>query len=399
MLLFIAAVAITFHLFPGRIQRRFFLSITNVAFLVPLVPNPQSWACLVLFIGGTYGILSFSRTYRWWPLIPIGICTTIAAFVIIKRYSFLEYALPSSIWKHVVEVVGLSYMLFKFIHVLVDQWQGQLAPCSFMSYTTYQLAFFTLLAGPIQRYNDFHRFWEEMDPRPGDIRETLLAWNRILTGMVKMGLFASLASFAFERAGLNFEPQPIAKLLSRFAIYLYSYPLFLYFNFSGYTDVVIGSAGLLGCVLPENFNRPYVARNVHDYWNRWHMSLTFWIRDYIFMASYKACAELFSSWQKLIGYGLIFLSLAFAGVWHGATANFAVFGAIHGLGAGANQAYADALKKMLGRSGIKRYQESRWIRCVAVLLTFNFVCFSLLFFSTGLERTLEILNAVGSQLF
>ena len=66
--------------------------------------------------------------------------------------------------------------------------------------------------------------------------------------------------------------------------------MYLYFNFSGYTDVVIGSAGLLGFTLPENFNRPYLARNVLDFWNRWHISLTHWIRDYVFMSTYKEAA-------------------------------------------------------------------------------------------------------------
>ena len=74
----------------------------------------------------------------------------------------------------------------------------------------------------------------------------------------------------------------------------YAYPAFVYFNFSGYTDIVIGAGRLFGLGLPENFNRPYLARNTVDFWNRWHITLSTWIRDYVFMASYKWAAARWS---------------------------------------------------------------------------------------------------------
>jgi len=115
----------------------------------------------------------------------------------------------------------------------------------------------------------------------------------------------------------------------------------------------------------------------------------------VFMTSYKAVARRFPSRAKELGYGLLFLSLFLTGVWHGTTLGFAVFGVIHGLGAAANQIYGNALKSRLSRAAFQRYQRSRAIRLAANLLTFHFVCFSLLFFSSGVARTREVLRAVA----
>src|SRR5262249_8098091 len=154
----------------------------------------------------------------------------------------------------------------------------------------FQLAFFTLQAGPIQRFTDFQRWWDDPSPEaPSEDGRTqvLEAWDRVLNGAVKMGILAVLALAAWERLSAGFaNPQPGWKLLSRFVLYLYLSPAFLYLNFSGYTDIVVGSARLLGLRLPENFDRPWLARNMVDFWNRWHISLSTWIRDYVFMRTY-----------------------------------------------------------------------------------------------------------------
>ena len=388
-------VAVLFHLLPWRSSRRVLLSAVNLALLVPLVPNAQSWLCGTAFILGTYAAVRLQKARPSGNVVFATIALVIAAFLYLKRYAFLTSLLPSRFLEHPIELVGLSYMLFKFIHVLVDQWQGQLAPLSFTCYVNYQLAFFTILAGPIQRYNEFHDFWAEVGAGAGDTQETLRAWNRVLTGMIKMGAIAPVFWHFFDSADQALGPNPIASPLRHFAVFFYAYPIYLYFNFSGYTDIAVGCGALLGLRVPENFDHPYLARNVLDFWNRWHISLSSWIRDYVFMTSYKAVARRFPSRAKECGYGLLFLSLFLTGVWHGTTAGYAVFGAIHGLGAAINQIYGNALKSRLSRAAFQRYQRSRSVRLAANLLTFHFVCFSLLFFSSGVARTFDVLRAAA----
>jgi D-alanyl-lipoteichoic acid acyltransferase DltB (MBOAT superfamily) len=387
-----------FSLSPTRRQRQILLSAVNFAFLVLLVPNPQSWVGFAAFLGGTYGLLKLERARPSPALVALGITVFVFLFVCVKRYAFIEWLLPDDWPLRDVELVGLSYMLFKFIHVLVDESQGQIARLNLLAYANYQLGLFTLLAGPIQRYEEFQQFWESTGQAEGGARVSLEAWNRLLLGMIKMGIVATLIAELIAHGGRLFTGAEAPRALSKLGATFYLYPVYLWANFSGYTDIVLGCAALIGFRLPENFNRPFLARNVIDFWNRWHISLTRWIRDYVFMASYKFIAERLPAVSKSLSYLLLFLSLLVAGMWHGATAGFVVFGALHGLGAAATQAYGDALKSRLGRAAFLRYQHNEWIRAAAMLVTFHFVCFTFLFFALGVGGTFEALRAARLQL-
>jgi alginate O-acetyltransferase complex protein AlgI len=392
-------VPILFHQFSGKLPRQLILSGINLAFLWTFVPNLVSWLGFALFICGTYSIVLLVRRRTAGFFLLISILGVLAAFIIIKKYTFIIWVLPENIRDHKIAIIGISYMLFKFIHVLVDSWQGQLERLTFSCYANYQLSFFTLVAGPIQRYNDFHKGWELMDAGPSDKMEILLAWNRLLTGFIKMGGLAVIAKSIYDWAIRDYGSQlPSGQLILRFLVIYYFYIIYLYFNFSGYTDIAIGSARLFGFELPENFNWPFIARNVLDFWNRWHITLTHWIRDYVFMTTYKFGAEHFPRFGKQIGYMMLFTSLFLSGVWHGSTMNFAIWGFIHGIGAMATQIYGDLLKRYLGRARYHRYQKSEWIRWIAIIVTFHYVCFALLFFAMEAKQAISILVSFWTRL-
>ncbi len=397
-LVFCAVLAIVIPLLHRLGLRQSILAAANLSFLAAVVPNKRSAACLALFVGATYLALRLVRDRPRPGLVPATIALVIVGFLFLKRYTFVEWMLPEAAWRVVPEVIGISYMLFKFIHVVVDQSQGQLAPFTFASYANYQLLCFTITAGPIQRYNDFHEYWTARELPPWDGRDTLISWNRLLTGMIKVGLLAPIAWDLFEKSRSQLLSDPRVEVLPQFAVFFYAYPVFMYLNFSGYTDIVVAAARLIGLTLPENFNRPYLSRNVIDYWNRWHISLSIWIRDYVFMASYKFCVERFRGQSKQLGYGLLFFSLFLSGVWHGSTPGFAVFGAIHGLGAATNRIYGDTLRSWLGRERYKRYEKNPLIHWVAVVVTLHFVGFAFVFFSSGVQGALRILSMVGRSL-
>ncbi len=380
-----ATIVIVYHLLPAARPRRALLGTANVFFLLPFIPDLWSGAWLLGFIFGTYAALALVRARPGRRLVWTTIAVTVALFTYVKRYSFIPTIVPVELWWELwsrpVVVVGLSYMLFKFIHMVVDEWQGQLVPFTFLSYVNYQLAFFTLVAGPIQRYNDFKRGWDTMDQEPTESRQSWLAWNRILIGMLKMRVVAPLVQAASDYARQTGSPDSSQGWLLLVAFY--AFPVQLYFNFSGYTDAAIGSARLLGFELPENFNRPYLARNVLDFWNRWHMSLSQWIRDYVFMASYKAAATNYPRWARSWSYALLFVALFITGIWHGTTSGFVAFGVLNGLGAALNRAYGDFLRAVLGRAGLERYLKNALIRVLAIMATFHYVCFCHLAFASG----------------
>jgi D-alanyl-lipoteichoic acid acyltransferase DltB (MBOAT superfamily) len=377
-------IVLVFQLLPVARLRRFFLGVVNALFLAPLVHNTQSWIWFVIFLGGTYVALVLVRFRPRPSLVWIAIAVAVGLFTYLKKYSFVPLIVPVELWWDAwgepIVMVGLSYMLFKFIHMVVDEWQDQLEPFTFFSYLNYQLVFFTLVAGPIQRYNDFKRGWDQMDLQTVETRESWLAWNRILTGMIKMRVIAPVIALALPH-GVAASSSPSNAWLMLLGFY--AFPVQLYFNFSGYTDAAIGSARLLGFQLPENFNRPYLARNVIDFWDRWHMSLSHWVRDYVFMVSYKAAAMQFPRTARWWGYGLLFVTLYILGIWHGTASGFAVFGILNGIGAVVNRAYGDFLRSVLGRRGVERYLHSRVVQCLAILVTFHYVCFCHLAFASS----------------
>ncbi len=306
-LFFCGAAVIVFHLAPGKRLRQIVLACVSLMFLIPLVPDLRSWIWFVFFLGITYGALALVRAQSRGWIVTAAVSLVLLLYLYVKRYTllaaFIPFPLALDMRLHKAELVGLSYMTFKFIHMLIDQWQGQLAPFNLWRYLNYQLSFFTITAGPIQRYNDFLKYWEEMDLQPSETRESLLYWIRILTGMIKVGLLGAYVETALKSYGGLWTTPTLGSVLIAF----YAYPVYLYFNFSGYTDIVIGAGGLLGFRLPENFNRPWLSRNVLDFWDRWHITLTHWIRDYVFMSSYKAAATAFPRGARSWSYALLFL--------------------------------------------------------------------------------------------
>jgi alginate O-acetyltransferase complex protein AlgI len=391
-------VVLIFHLPRGKRIRQLILAAASVLFLVTQVPNVRSWIFFAVVLACTYGMLMLVRATRLGGVVAGAIGLLLLIFLYVQRYGFFSSWVPVPMdWDldvHPVELVGLSYMFFKLIHMLVDEWQGQLAPFNLWSYLNYQLSFFTLTAGPIQRYNDFLLGWDEMDRQPRDAGEGLRLWVRLLGGLLKISILGAWAQAAFQKAAPSNGPLSLANALVCF----YAYPAYLYFNFSGYTDVMLGAGGLLGFKLPENFNRPYLARNVLDFWDRWHISVTHWIRDYVFMTSYKSAATQFPRAARWWSYALLFAALFFAGIWHGTTAGYVVFGALNGLGAAVTRAYGDALRAALGGPGLKAYLQNRTIQRIAVVVTLHYVGFCFLFFALSPQEVQFLLAAASRDL-
>jgi alginate O-acetyltransferase complex protein AlgI len=312
----------------------------------------------------------------------------LAVFLILKKYQFLGPILPHRILTLNVVIVGLSYMLFRQIHFVVDMAQGQIEQVSLWDYLNYQFNLFGLLAGPIQRYQDFRESWVALHPLADDWSKQLRITARLFTGVVKLALIAPFflhwAESAYVRQLHVWKPEDVA----RFAKLFYAYPAYIFFNFSGYCDVVIAGAALVGIRLPENFNHPYFARNMIDYWTRWHMSLTNWIRDYLFTPLYKYGAEKWPTRSKALTYACYFITLTLVGVWHGSTWNFVIFGLLNGVGVMVTKMWEQNIIRRRGRAGLREYLKSPSIHAIAWVMTMNFVCLTLLFFPTGRARFL-----------
>jgi alginate O-acetyltransferase complex protein AlgI len=401
-LLVLFAVAAVYFLLPGTQARQAAFAAGSFGFLHSYLPNPLSWAVLAAFLlsGFACGRLLQARPSRL--VFAAYITLLVASFAILKRYDFVRWCVPAMVLERPVAIVGLSYMLFRQIHFLVDLMQGQIERPGLWSYLNYQLNPFTLLAGPIQRYQDFQAYWDHPSPLHRDRHELLKGYLRLFVGIIKVVVFSAAFREVYDRMldRLDGGGPSVGALrtTAAFALMLYSFMFYLYLNFSGYCDVVIAGAGLLGLRLPENFRSPFAARNILDYWTRWHITLGHWIRDYLFTPFYKAGVERWPSRATSVAVTGYFVAFTLAGIWHGSTWNFLVYGLLHGAGASAAKLWETVIVKRGGRPALKRYLQSPTIRRLAVVGTFHYACFTLLFFAMDLDRGRRILGKVLGSL-
>ena len=171
-------------------------------------------------------------------------------------------------------------------------------------------------------------------------------------------------------------------------VFLLAYPCYMYFNFTGYCDIMIGLAAAVGFTLPENFRQPYLARNMVDYWNRWHVTLSEFFRDYMYLPVYTALRKRVP--QALAISVTSLLAFFVMGIWHDNTVMMAAFGLFHGIGVAVVNLYGELLKKLLSREQLKRYRQSLLIRVAAVVVCQCYVVAAFLLFAYDWDQLQEV---------
>jgi D-alanyl-lipoteichoic acid acyltransferase DltB (MBOAT superfamily) len=222
--------------------------------------------------------------------------------------------------------------------------------------------------GPIQSFDDFNKEKDVVD-EPLSFDEALKAVERIARGLFKKFVVAyfidSLLLTGFQSDGwyLFFEIQVFA--------------FWIYLDFSAYMDVVIGVGRLMGVSTPENFNRPYLSRNITVFWERWHITLSMFIRRNIFVPIQLYVARKARDKNSLLPASLAFMvSFVLCGMWHGLTWTFFLWGLLHALALVICNAYKSILRSMLKADQLKQYNNSFAIRSVATIITFEFIALS-----------------------
>jgi D-alanyl-lipoteichoic acid acyltransferase DltB (MBOAT superfamily) len=283
-----------------------------------------------------------------------------------------------------VYFVGLSYLAFRSSQLVLEIRNGVVKKPSLWQYLGFCFFVPTMTVGPINPYSNFRRAFAAEPPAIPVGRAAL----RILVGAVKYQFFGSLCN-RLTYDGLLLDSHP--HHLIDFPVAVFFYYLYLYCNFSGYCDMAIGAAGLIGVPVAENFDNPFAARNVKDFWNRWHITLSIYMRDVVFSPLSKFLVRVMGPARANHAIALtITVVFLLVGIWHGVGWNYAAFGAAHALGVVVNHYYTIILKKRLGREGFKAYTENRWIHAVAVMLTFCYVAASLMFFANTFPEMKQI---------
>lgn len=375
---------------------------------------PKSWRSIILLIASyvfymvwkpIYGLLIFGLTLANFvfglliarseknkkALMVAAVAVNLLTLAYFK-YAYFAFDLASQIATpfgihlpplalQIILPLGISFFVFEFIHYVVDVYKGSKPVGSFIDFALFASFFPTQIAGPIKRYQDFI---------PQLLQENKFKLKNIDDGMwlILFGLFKKVL-FADNLAAVVNSAFSHPELLSGVDLWLavYAFAFQIYFDFSGYTDIARGSALLIGYKVPLNFNLPYMSASIAEFWHRWHISLSTWLRDYLYIPLGGSRCSRYLNWRNL------FLTMTLGGLWHGASLHFLVWGAYQGI-------------MLILHKELKELTDAnRWLcslksspifRGLSIVFTFHVVCIGWVFFRA---ETMPSALAILSKLF
>jgi alginate O-acetyltransferase complex protein AlgI len=394
---FLIATWIVFWLLRRtRLARTFFLVAASYVFYfygtwdtarAETVPLPAPWwalLCLgIIFVGSTIDFfvgraLGRVQVLAWRnALLLVSIVYYLAVLAAFKYWTFATdsvVSLLSALGVHtksahvrLVLPFGISFFTFETMSYTIDVWRGEFPPANrYLDYLLFVCFFPHLVAGPIVRPA---QMLPQIAARPrADAAMQARGLWRIASGLTKKIVIGDcIAQAIVNRAFATPERFTALEVL----LSVYAYAVQIHADFSGYSDVAIGSAALFGYELPENFNAPYTAHNLKDFWSRWHMTLSSWLRDYVYKPLGGSRAGPTKTYRNLM------ITMLLGGLWHGASWNFVVWGGLHGSALALTRMWQRRRAEVVRNPFVRPSRLGRWVSCA---ITFHFVCFAWIFF-------------------
>ena len=261
--------------------------------------------------------------------------------------------------------VAISFFTFMAVSYVVDVFRGRIDPAPVSEVAVYLSFFPHLVAGPIVRGGELlPQIRARRDPEAVEFARG--AW------LVTIGLFKKVVVSSYVASAIVDPVFSVPRQHSAPEILfaLYGYAVQIYADFSGYTDIAIGCALLLGFRFPENFDAPYTARTLQDFWRRWHMTLSRWLRDYLYIPLGGSSGSRARLWRNIV------ITMVLGGLWHGAAWTFVAWGALHGVG----QVAGHERRRRREARGLPAMAEGPWRVALQRVSTFHMICLGWLFF-------------------
>jgi len=392
--LFGLAAALISNFSGSRVWRSIVLMLASIVFLGLLAHNPIVLIPLIGFLLLGYAGV-FLLDCGWSKSLVWSLLAVIFAYVWLKKYSIL----PEGMFiDHPYFTLGLSYIFFRVLHVLIEKGDGdEKRHIGLGAYLLYTLNFTTLVSGPIQRYDEFARDQFASEPIQLGARIVGLQLERIIRGFFKVNVLSVLLHMAQEDALAQMQqPFPVSLRLSAAFRLAVVYPFFLYSNFSGYIDIVIALARLMGVRLPENFDRPFSSSSFLEFWSRWHITLSTWLKTYVYNPLLVSLMRRFSALaiQPFLGVFCFFLTFFLVGIWHGRTSEFVIFGVLQGGGVAINKLWQLGLTRAMGSKGYKTLARNPTYVSLSRGLTFSWFAFTLFWFWANWKQIDRIFTAL-----
>ncbi len=282
----------------------------------------------------------------------------------------LAKLLPAESGGNLVGFIGISYLSFLAIYVLMCVHEGTVKELRTSDYLLFLLFFPTISSGPIDRFRRFKTDWDAPRPRADFLKDLDHAVASFFGGLLYKFVLAAVIYDEWLTPAANghgFGPM---------VSYTYAYSFYLFFDFAGYSAFAIAFSYLLGIRTPPNFNLPFLAPDIQAFWNRWHITLSHWLRDFVFMRFYLWITK--RGWIKNpvhASHAGLLVTFFTMGVWHGLERHYLVYGLYHG----GLQVIHDRYKRW--NKNAKWLADTRLTRTLGTALTFNCVCFGFLIFS------------------
>ena len=274
--------------------------------------------------------------------------------------------------------VGISFFVFQSMSYTIDIYRGQLKPLSnWLDYLFYLSFFPQLVAGPIVRARDFI---PQIRQNPIVVTREMFGTGvfLILTGLFKKAIISDYISLNFVDRIFD---EPLLYSGFECLMGIYGYALQIYCDFSGYSDMAIGIALLLGFRFPKNFDAPYKSATITEFWRRWHISLSSWLRDYLYISLGG------NRKGRIRTYGNLLLTMLLGGLWHGAAVRFILWGGLHGAALALHKLWMSVVPGAKATGA----QMHWWSRAAGIFLTFNIVCFGWLMFRAESMQTVQLM--------
>ena len=359
-----------FALIPVILLRLFEKSVYWITFVLSIgiaiavfKEQPNHFINLVIFIVETYLLVLLGFHFRdkkstKYPIIFFASLLLIAAKTVV-------------IWKvSILGFLGISYMTFKVLQIIFETYDGIIKePIGLIDYLQFLLFFPTISSGPIDRSRRFMEDIHQTIPREEYVELLGTGLFRLLLGLVYKVVLSGLLYLAMNHI-------PNRGLLFTTVSYMYLYTFYLFFDFAGYSLMAVGVSNIMGIQTPMNFNKPFLSIDIKDFWNRWHISLSTWLRDFIF--SRIVMKSMRHKWFKtrlttaMVAY---MLNMIFMGFWHGLSWSYIIYGVYHGVLMAGFEWYQKKSKFY------KKYKQKTAYKVVSWFVTMHLVMIGLLIFS------------------
>lgn len=387
--LLLALLPVVIALFLGR-RLQIYESLVSLVFITLMFGDSsyqQFFALLLYLVWQTIVVFAY-QTYRqkadhkW--VFYISVLLALLPLIIVK-------VTPAVLGVNsLLGFLGISYLTFRSVAMIMEMRDGELHDVSLWAFFRFMIFLPTISSGPIDRFRRFND--DYLNPPSRDDYLSMLekaVWSLMLGAFYKFILAYILGDLLLPQVKhLALTAGGLFNWQTLLVMYVYGFDLF--FDFAGYSLFAIGISYIMGIKTPTNFNKPFISRDLKEFWNRWHMSLSFWFRDFVFMRLVYVMMKhkLFKNRNTTSSVAYL-LNMTLMGFWHGVTWYYISYGVFHGVGLIINDWWVrkkKTLNKARKKAGQPPLPDNKWLHAIGIFITFNVVMFSLLLFSGFLDR-------------